>query len=94
MQYAPEGLDVRGLEKEINALPGVKNLHHVHVWTVSEHDLHLEAHINTQADLKLSECCPLKEKVEELLHERYEINHATLQFEYNACEGVGLIKKK
>ena len=94
MHYTPEGLDVRRIEKEINAMEGVKNLHHVHVWTLSEHDLHFEAHINAEADLKLSECCALKDKIEALLLERYSINHATLQFEYNSCAGAELIKRK
>jgi cobalt-zinc-cadmium efflux system protein len=94
MQYAPAGLDVRDIEKDINALDGVKDLHHLHVWTLSEHDIHLEAHINMAADLRLSDCCLFKEKVEHLLHERYDINHATIQFEYNSCGGEGLIKRK
>jgi len=94
MHYTPEGLDVRLIEKDINAVEGVKNLHHVHVWTLSEHDLHLEAHINTEADLKLSDCCALKDEIEAILLKRYSINHATLQFEYNSCTGTGLVKRK
>lgn len=94
MHYTPEGLDVRLIEKDINAVEGVKNLHHVHVWTLSEHDLHFEAHINTATDLKLSDCCALRDKIEAILLERYSINHATLQFEYNSCAGTGLVKRK
>jgi len=93
LQYAPEGLDVRLIEKDVNAMAGVKNLHHVHVWMLSEHDLHFEAHVNTEADLKLSECGALKDKIEALLRERYSVNHPTIQFEYNSCAGTGLIKR-
>ena len=93
MHYTPEGLDVRLIEKDINAVEGVKNLHHVHVWTLSEHDLHFEAHINATTDLKLSDCCALKDKIEAILLERYSINHATLQFEFNSCAGTGLVKR-
>lgn len=94
MHYTPEGLDMRLIEKDINAVEGVKNLHHVHVWTLSEHDLHFEAHINAATDLKLSDCCALKDKIEAILLDRYSINHATLQFEYNSCAGTGLVKRK
>ena len=92
MNYAPEGLDLRLIEKEIIALEGVADLHHAHLWTLSERDIHFEAHVNTAADLRLSEACLLREKIEKLLHERYDINHATLQIEYRGCAGTGLIK--
>ncbi len=92
MNYAPEGLDLRLIEKEITALGGVADLHHAHLWTLSEHNIHFEAHVNTAADLRLSEACLLREKIEELLRERFEINHATLQLEYRGCAGTGLIK--
>ncbi len=94
MNYAPEGLNLRRVEKEITALEGVKDLHHAHVWTLSEHDIHFEAHVNAASDLRLSEACALREKIEELLHERYGIDHATLQIEYESCAGTGLIKNR
>jgi cobalt-zinc-cadmium efflux system protein len=33
----------------------------------------------------------MREQIQELLHDKYGITHATLQFEYESCKGAGLI---
>lgn len=92
MQYVPRGIVLRDIQKDIEQIEGVKDIHHTHAWGVTPQDIHFEAHINTVNDIKLSKSCVLKDQIEKLLREKYSIYHSTLQFEYNSCKGISLIK--
>ncbi len=94
MQYTPKGIVLEDIKKDVEQIEGVKDIHHVHVWSVTEEDIHLEAHINTEKDIKISESDNLKCKIEQILEEKYSINHCTLQFEYNSCEGHSLVNNR
>ena len=90
MERAPDGLELARLEVDICALPHVKDLHHVHVWQVSDTETMFEGHVNVD-DISVSETGPIRAQIQDLLHTRYGITHATLQFEFECCKGAGLI---
>jgi cobalt-zinc-cadmium efflux system protein len=90
MERAPIGLELARLEADICALPHVKDLHHIHVWQVSDTETMFEGHVNVD-DISVSETGPIRAQIQDLLHNRYGITHATLQFEYECCKGAGLI---
>jgi cobalt-zinc-cadmium efflux system protein len=90
MERAPIGLELARLEADICALPHVKDLHHIHVWQVSDTETMFEGHVNVD-DISVSETGPIRAQIQDLLHTRYGITHATLQFEYECCKGAGLI---
>ncbi len=93
MQYVPKGIVLGDIQKDIEHIEGVKDIHHVHAWGVTEEDIHFEAHINTINNIKLSESCVIKGQIEKMLKEKYSIYHSTLQFEHDSCLGVPLIKE-
>ena len=93
MQYVPKGIVLEDIKKDIEQIRGVKNIHHAHVWGVTLEDVHFEAHVDVAGDLKISESCILKEKIEKVLKKKHGINHVTLQFECDLCSDVSLIKK-
>jgi len=92
MQYSPKGIALEDIQRDIEKIGGIKNIHHVHAWSLTEKDIHFEAHIDLSDDIKISESCILKDKIETLLKEKYSINHCTLQFEYELCKNTGLIR--
>jgi len=92
MQHVPKGINVKEIQERIEGIDGVEDIHHAHVWAVTERDIHFEAHINVSHDMPVSETCLLTRRIEEILKERFAITHATLQFEVDSCQGVGLIK--
>lgn len=92
MEGAPPDIDLKALQKAVENIPDVQDIHHIHLWTVGEGDLHLEGHVNID-DMKISESDLLRKKIEEILTRDFGINHITLQFECNQCKRVGLIKK-
>jgi cobalt-zinc-cadmium efflux system protein len=90
MERAPEGLDLAQLDADIRALPHVKDLHHVHAWQLGDSETMFEGHLNVD-DISVRDTGPMREQIEGLLHDKYGITHATLQFEYESCKGAGLI---
>jgi len=92
MERAPEGLDLTRLDADIRALPHVKDLHHVHIWQVSDAETMFEGHVNVD-NISVRDTAPIREQIHGLLQEKYGITHATLQFEYESCKGTGLIAR-
>ena len=90
MEGTPPHIDVEKIQKAVEELNGVDNIHHVHVWMVGENDIHLEAHVNIM-DMKISESNEIRSKIETMMNEKFGIQHVTLQFECNQCPEVGLI---
>jgi len=91
MEGAPPDLDLNAIQTAVEAVPGVEDLHHLHVWTVGENDVHLEAHVNIR-DMRISEADALRRSLESLLHDTFGIAHTTIQFECGQCLEVGLIR--
>jgi len=92
MQYVPKGINLREIQAQIEGIDGVKDIHHAHLWAVTERDIHFEAHINVSRDMPVSETCLLVKRVEEILKDKFAITHITLQIEFNSCKGISLIK--
>lgn len=91
MQGTPSNLDVHDIVHEIEHIEGVENIHHVHLWSMDEKNINFEAHVNVQ-DILVKETQPIYERIEQKLRERFGINHLTIQFEFEGCQGVGVIK--
>ena len=92
MQHVPKGINLKEIQAQIEGIDGVKDIHHAHLWAVTERDIHFEAHINVSRDMQVSETCLLVKQVEETLKEHFAITHVTLQIEFNSCKGVPLVK--
>jgi cobalt-zinc-cadmium efflux system protein len=93
MQSTPNHIDLKKLQKKIESLEKVDNIHHVHVWRLSDNEIHLEAHVQVYKDLKLSELKPIQTDIESILEQKYKIHHVTLQFEFNPNHNHNLISK-
>jgi len=93
MEHVPRGINLREIQAWIEGVEGVKDIHHAHLWSVTERDIHFEAHINVSRDMQVSETCLLVKQVEDMLKERFAITHVTLQVEINSCQGVPLVKE-
>lgn len=78
IQAAPAGLDLDGLRSDLGGLPGVVDVHDLHVWTLtSEMDV-ASAHLMVAAGIDPH---GVLDRAREVLREEYAISHATLQVE-------------
>ncbi|PIE12404.1 MAG: cation transporter [Rhodobacterales bacterium] len=80
MLGAPQGINVEELLSGMEAVPGVENVHHLHLWQISEEVISLEAHVVVTED-KWSDILPVKAAVKAHLAERWGISHVTLDIE-------------
>ena len=80
MLRAPAGLSLDEIRSLIRTVPGVISIHHLHLWEVAEHDIHFEGHVVLE-DQPLRDTESTRVFIENLLHERFNINHTTLQIE-------------
>ena len=79
------GINLDEIKILVEKIPGVNNIHHVHLWKLNDNDTHFEAHIDVD-DISVKETSEIQKQIEIKLHENYEINHTTLQFECDICE--------
>jgi len=92
MQHVPKGINLKDIQIQIEGIDGVEDIHHAHLWAVTERDIFFEAHINVSRDMPISETCLLVKRAEDILKEHFKITHVTLQLEFNSCKGISLIK--
>jgi cobalt-zinc-cadmium efflux system protein len=84
MMSSPASIDIQEVRSVIEAISGVKNIHHVHIWKLNDADTHFEAHIEVE-NISTQEATEIQKLIERELHARYDIHHTTLQFECNKC---------
>lgn len=90
MEGAPEGISIEDIKEELIKVNKVIDIHHVHIWSLSEHEIHFEAHVNIY-DMNVSDTHKIRMKIEEILSHKFNIVHVTVQFEANCCDNLSLI---
>jgi cobalt-zinc-cadmium efflux system protein len=78
MQFTPSHINIEEIAQKMTLLKGVKNMHHVHVWQLDDHEMMLEAHIDLDEDYSISSFEVILEQVDKLL-ETYGIHHFNIQ---------------
>lgn len=78
IEAAPEGLNIDALKSEISALPGVLEVHDLHVWTITSGLVSASAHVVTDPNQQERQ---VLQSVLTLLKDRHHIEHATIQCE-------------
>ena len=73
----PVGIDSEKVKELISQIPGVKDIHHMHIWAISTTENALTAHIVID---NLNNMESLKHEIKHTL-EHCDIHHATLEFE-------------
>ncbi|SCL62924.1 cobalt-zinc-cadmium efflux system protein [Micromonospora eburnea] len=85
VQVAPEHLQVTAVHDRLAAVPGVAEVHDLHVWTLTSGMDVASAHLTTAPDAEVSEVLAAARAA---LHEDFRIDHATLQIEPGASAGT------
>lgn len=92
MQSTPPGIDLMEIKCAIENISEVHNLHHVHIWQMTDKEIHFEGHIDVCQDYRTSEVANLIKKIEKLLAEKFGISHITIQVEFETCTDKEIIK--
>ncbi len=89
LESAPESIDIDSMVSDLLAVEGVRDIHDLHVWSISENVRALSAHIITD-DVLVSAGSPIQQDLNEILTHKYNIRHTTLQLECD-CSGRNLL---
>ena len=90
MMASPEGISIEELSRLIKKIPGVRNVHHIHLWRLDEHEIHFEAHVEVD-DMPVSATEKILQDIQTLLLQKFDINHVTVQFEIDRCRQKTLV---
>jgi cobalt-zinc-cadmium efflux system protein len=86
MLFTPDQIDIKEIVREVHQINGVGKLHHIHVWYLNEDELHLEAHLDCEKDISMSEFNDLLLEIEKLLFKKFGINHVNIQPEFQKAD--------
>jgi cobalt-zinc-cadmium efflux system protein len=91
MLFAPNHIKINDIVSELSKNNAVRNIHHIHIWQLNEHDCHFEAHIEFKEDIPLSKFDSISKELEIILLDQFQINHCTFQPEYDREESKKII---
>jgi cobalt-zinc-cadmium efflux system protein len=78
LHAVPQGIEVAQVRQYLSGLPHVTEVHDLHIWPMSTTETALTAHLVRDVD----DCdCALLDQAAQDLNRKFEIQHATLQFE-------------
>lgn len=81
LEATPKHIDIDEMADVIErAIDGVKAVHDVHVWVITSHMYAMTAHV-TVDDISVSKSRQILEKINKLVHEKFNISHTNIQFE-------------
>jgi cobalt-zinc-cadmium efflux system protein len=86
MEWAPTHIDVSEVEQTIRGLGGVTAVHDLHIWTISSGRVALAGHVVCVDERDPAE---LLQDVTDLLHDRFGIEHSTVQIETSDFDEPG-----
>ncbi len=79
LEAAPSGIDPSALGGELAAMPGVVEVHDLHVWEVTSGYPAMSAHVLVTPG---GDCHAVRRDIEGRLRETYAIDHTTLQVDH------------
>ncbi len=90
MLFSPENIDVEELARKVEAIDGIKNLHHLHLWLLTDNKVNMEAHIdltkNQPVSVFESQLAEIKKIAKDM-----GIDHVTIQPEFTNQDDKQLI---
>ncbi|MGI8632574.1 MAG: cation diffusion facilitator family transporter [Solirubrobacterales bacterium] len=83
LEMAPKGTDPEQIGQAMVQAPGVREVHDLHVWEITSGFPAMSAHVLVGEE---TDCHATRRSLEELLHERFGIEHTTLQVDHRHDE--------
>ncbi len=85
MESVPKNIPIASVVETLRKVPGVDDIHDLHVWTITSGIVALSAHLMIE-DQMISHSTEVVDAVNHALSDRFDIRHTTLQLECAKCE--------
>lgn len=76
LERAPEGMDVEAVGMAIARVPGVREVHDLHIWSITSGFPALAAHVTVDATCVVDDT---RRVIEKMLKDEFDLDHTTLQ---------------
>ena len=87
MEGTPAHIDLNLVEKTMKQVQGVKEVHDLHVWTITSGVESMSVHIIVE---DLTQCDRIIAELQFVLKDQFGIEHSTIQLEGERCEANGM----
>jgi len=84
LEATPKDINVEKMLDDLHKIEGVKEVHHLHLWTITSGIYAMSAHVLIE-DLLTSRSAQILKEIETLLQGKYSMEHTTIQFESESC---------
>lgn len=84
LEATPPHLDVHTMVEAMREMPGVKDVHDIHAWSISPGIDAMSCHVFID-DVLLSEASEIRQRLIDMLRQRFRIGHPVLQMECHDC---------
>ncbi|MGZ8246251.1 cation diffusion facilitator family transporter [Methylomagnum sp.] len=85
LESTPRDIEMSTMVRDLMQIEGVRGVHDLHVWSLSQSLRLLSAHIVVD-DMPVSRAALMQHEISELAAEKYGVGHATLQIECEGCD--------
>jgi cobalt-zinc-cadmium efflux system protein len=86
LESLPKGMTLESVATAVLSVPGVTEVHDVHVWSLNAQSHALSCHVHI-LDMPTSESELIAHRIRELLADHFGITHTTIQFEHTHAPG-------
>jgi cobalt-zinc-cadmium efflux system protein len=90
LEGTPRDIEVGEIERVLLGVPGIRSVHHLHIWSLCSEYYALSAHVLVD-DQPMSAASDILRAAEAELARRFCIIHTTLQMESQACADDSLL---
>lgn len=84
LQSVPAHASLSEVRARMRAVPGVVDVHDLHIWSIGSGSYVLSAHV-LLTDARISDATAILRAIEERLREDFAIDHVTIQIECESC---------
>jgi len=84
LEGAPAGIEVGQVRSTLLGVPGVVEVHDLHVWAINDRTPSMSAHLVVAAEARDATGCGVLDRAGAALREHFGLTHSTLQVEHHA----------
>ena len=92
LEATPRDVDILKMIGALKSIEGVKDVHDVHVWSITPELRAMNGHILIE-DISISDAAVIRSRIEEVIRDQFHIEHTTLQMECQKCDPADLFCK-
>ena len=91
LEGIPLGIELDAVRSALGCLEEVKDVHDIHIWTITSGMFAFSCHLSVRDGLSEAQRDEILTRAKTLLHDRFGIDHSTIQIEGEAWQEIGLV---